>query len=701
MDATIESTQLQVKRNDPLLTSFTIQPPWSDAMGELGGEIGQDIGKNTQLTCVRVDFEGVQHENGVTATSLLPFFRGLAQNRSINKICLTNCHYGLFGTGILEILVPFLEQNHQLRGLDLYRSHLGSVGARMLSGALERRRVKSLTRMNLGYTPPLLTSFTIQPPWSDAMGELGGEIGQDIGKNTQLTCVRVDFEGVQHENGVTATSLLPFFRGIAQNRSIQGLALTNCNYDLFSTGILEILVPFLEQNHQLRGLDMNRSHLGSRGACMLSGALERRRVKSLTRMNLGYTRIFGESAVEELLAALSGYTNLRELNLEGTNIGFNACTLLSNKLHTHLLSVKTLRLTGLDDNKLVRLAASLATNSTLQTLKLSRNPTITNTGWFALSFLLQNANCKVSTLNLSDNTIGTDAAVDLANSLSQNRTLKKLNLCGNRSVATRGWMAFSTVLQTDSRLVALVLSECNIPNEVAVMIATSLTNNRSLRLLSFSGNLSITATGWAAFSTLFQNPDSRLVSLHLCRNNIGDEVAVSFATSLANNRRLEVLNLSGNPSITAVGWAAFSGLLCNTSSLNCTYNSNHTLKNLGDFGPESQLPHDLVHYLLLNEIDNQRKVHEKILMHHFAGDFSMEPFSEMKAELLVHVLACISNASARNNCASHSALYQFLRSKPSLLGCSNEALTNKVAGVCRPAEDDGAANIDMKKRRCY
>eukprot|EP00579_Thalassiosira_antarctica_P012615 CAMPEP_0201913830 /NCGR_PEP_ID=MMETSP0903-20130614/4184_1 /ASSEMBLY_ACC=CAM_ASM_000552 /TAXON_ID=420261 /ORGANISM="Thalassiosira antarctica, Strain CCMP982" /LENGTH=47 /DNA_ID= /DNA_START= /DNA_END= /DNA_ORIENTATION= len=47
MDAITESTQLslQVKRNDPGLTSFTIRPPWSDALRELGGEIGQDIGK--------------------------------------------------------------------------------------------------------------------------------------------------------------------------------------------------------------------------------------------------------------------------------------------------------------------------------------------------------------------------------------------------------------------------------------------------------------------------------------------------------------------------------------------------------------------------------------------------------------------------------------------------------------------------------
>ncbi|KAK1739044.1 hypothetical protein QTG54_010360 [Skeletonema marinoi] len=65
--------------------------------------------------------------------------------------------------------------------------------------------------------------------------------------------------------------------------------------------------------------------------------------------------------------------------------------------------------------------------------------------------------------------------------------------------------------------------------------------------------------------------------------NIGDEGAEALADGLRGNTTLKHLVLTtGSAGITSTGWAAFSRLLCDTSSINNTYRSNHSLEHIGD-----------------------------------------------------------------------------------------------------------------------
>ena len=64
--------------------------------------------------------------------------------------------------------------------------------------------------------------------------------------------------------------------------------------------------------------------------------------------------------------------------------------------------------------------------------------------------------------------------------------------------------------------------------------------------------------------------------------NIGDEGAEALADGLMGNTTLKHLVLTPNSAgITNTGWAAFSRLLCDTSSINNTFRSNHTLEHIG------------------------------------------------------------------------------------------------------------------------
>mmetsp|Transcript_20095 Transcript_20095/g.36317 ORF Transcript_20095/g.36317 Transcript_20095/m.36317 type:complete len:81 (+) Transcript_20095:58-300(+) len=68
------------------------------------------------------------------------------------------------------------------------------------------------------------------------------------------------------------------------------------------------------------------------------------------------------------------------------------------------------------------------------------------------------------------------------------------------------------------------------------------------------------------------------------------------------------LNLSGNRATIESGWEAFSEILCNTSSINSTYLSNHTLNDrMCD-----DLPINLSSLLVMNrDMDIRKKLLSK------------------------------------------------------------------------------------------
>ncbi|EJK66526.1 hypothetical protein THAOC_12552 [Thalassiosira oceanica] len=79
------------------------------------------------------------------------------------------------------------------------------------------------------------------------------------------------------------------------------------------------------------------------------------------------------------------------------------------------------------------------------------------------------------------------------------------------------------------------------------------------------------------------NPGCRLKSLELTYTNIGDEGAAILAESLRSNRKVVEMQLAycNVTNITETGWNEFLSTLCDTSSIDATHGSNHTLQALG------------------------------------------------------------------------------------------------------------------------
>ena len=177
---------------------------------------------------------------------------------------------------------------------------------------------------------------------------------------------------------------------------------------------------------------------------------------------------------------------------------------------------------------------------------------------------------------------------------------------------------------------------------------------------------------------LFLGELPNLRKLDLDNNEVDDEGVAALVTGLANGSNLQILSINGNESITNNGWMAISKLLCDTSSVDKTFHSNHTLHDMAhrnymhvSYEILRQVP-GLVDNLELNRLRAKQEVAMiKILKHH--NDFDLHPFFEWDLKMLPRVLRWLERANDiptefDKNIEQRklSAIYRFARSKPEL-----------------------------------
>ena len=480
--------------------------------------------------------------------------------------------------------------------------------------------------------------------------------GKAIGKNSHLKELR--FLGLAatpfRRERVTKEDFDKFFRGLFHNRSIQKMSFVNCN--LFAGEILRILIPFFTGNHNFESLEISLCDLGSKGLRCLSVALSE--FNSLKEFALSS---FGSRTLQEVIKALGGHSRLRTLNLRENNIGKNGCDALATLLQNPNsgLAVLDLYKDKIDDKGAIVLATALAGNNTLIDLNLGSNRSITITGWRATFAVLQSPHSRLESLSLRDNNISDDAALSLMNALSNNNALKALELGNCSNITIAGWWAFfGFLLSPNSILEELNLHSNRFNDDLVISLATYLASNSTLKRLNLSSNRGITNLGWQALSAVLENPYSALEKLDLGSNRIDDDAVISFANSLTNNTKVTVLLIAGNHNITNNGWAAFSRMLCNKSSIMDTYLSNHTLQK---FCVDRFLPNDLRSLLRLNKENSKSEAARlKIISHHFSGNYNIQPFIDMELKVLPRAIAWMAKDEINDT------MYRFIRITPSL-----------------------------------
>ena len=257
---------------------------------------------------------------------------------------------------------------------------------------------------------------------------------------------------------------------------------------------------------------------------------------------------------------------------------------------------------------------------------------------------------------------------------SNNLTEIKLFCCRIRD---GGASVLSSTLPRCKQLQRISINCCN--NSGDDMLEDLVLGMRGLHQLA-SLNLGSNSIRWAtcnALSSLLQDHSLNLRDLDIPNNFIDDNCAVVLANSLDGNTKLESICFSRNPMITQFGWGAFSKALCDASSINNTYLSNHTLESLpeedhlGDNTPRINLPPNLSNLLELNSNSDKKQVAiQKILLHH--PHLNMLPFLEWELKVLPIAIRwfdrareCIDNEEETNvDAVKLSSIYQFARAVP-------------------------------------
>jgi len=185
---------------------------------------------------------------------------------------------------------------------------------------------------------------------------------------------------------------------------------------------------------------------------------------------------------------------------------------------------------------------------------------------------------------------------------------------------------------------------------------------------------SISDIGAVKLANLLKGMNCNIKVLALQDNIIGNLGARSITKALSINQTLEAVYLDGNR-ISEEGWDAFTSVLCNPSSLDATYSSNHTLTSLAGNEKEQHIPNKLLTLLQLNKSGANQShikkkksyvIRQKILQTHLSDDFDMEPFTEenMTLKMIPHVLAWVGRAE--EDVQSHSAMFNLLKEMPTL-----------------------------------
>ena len=279
------------------------------------------------------------------------------------------------------------------------------------------------------------------------------------------------------------------------------------------------------------------------------------------------------------------------------------------------------------------------------------------------------SNCNKSLKRVIIQHTGGGRWVDLIVSMSVHPQLTQLAFGGmifgrNECTALAGLIQWTT---KDLKL--LEIYESDIDDEGIETLTQALAHIHDFRKLIITNNGTITMRGWKTVATLLERPNCKIKELELYRNNLGDEGARIFVDALSSNSSLEVINLEHN----GIRWLPLCKLLCDTSSVNKTYLSNHTLEYVSLKGNTLPIGSNAGEYMKLNRKNKKNKSRAatiKILDNH--SHFDMHPFFQWDVKALPMIINWFSKAAVctigygkKIRVNKLSSIYDFVKEFPS------------------------------------
>ena len=164
-------------------------------------------------------------------------------------------------------------------------------------------------------------------------------------------------------------------------------------------------------------------------------------------------------------------------------------------------------------------------------------------------------------------------------------------------------------------------------------------------------------SGCTALGNLLKQPTCKLEEMNLDSCGIDNEGLTILANGLVGNNTLKRIILNENTSINVEGWEALSTVLCDMSTVETTYLSNHTLE---DIGIHANPGRKVASLLYMNRNQSKSAVaREKILRYYLYTNVDLQLFLDMELEVLPYVIDWIG----RDNYGS-TLMYQLFKRYP-------------------------------------
>ena len=242
----------------------------------------------------------------------------------------------------------------------------------------------------------------------------------------------------------------------------------------------------------------------------------------------------------------------------------------NNQSHMHEFALQDGETNQFTQRTWTLLGRYIANNTHLEDIKL-HNCNITDE-IMALLFGELVSSASLQKLEVCRNRIGIDGVRCMLPFLQNSPNLSALNFRLSSTINTECFELVVSALH-NRRVKELGFADCNI-QDISVLERHNLPNLTNLYL---NCNI-IGRNGCITISNLLQKEGSTLAKVVLISTGMGDEEAELLATALKRNTSLKELHLSNNNGITERGHVAFLKLLNDVSSIENTYNSNHTLR---------------------------------------------------------------------------------------------------------------------------
>ena len=335
-------------------------------------------------------------------------------------------------------------------------------------------------------------------------------------------------------------------------QSCSKLVLINCG---ITDDDLKLLVESMSIFTELRTLRLDFNRITGKGATLLSSLLKKVKCTSLEVVSAQCNQI-DDSGALAIAKALVRMSNLKILDLQGNPITDNGASAL----------IKTVKDLRKDFQVYVTISNSLLNKSNLRFVKESLDLLYKGHDKSSLCTALKCCT-NLQTLDLSDNSIGSDGAVVLAERLKCGTNLQY------NCIGSDGAVALAEGLKCCTNLHTLNLSYNSIGSDGGMALAEGLKCCTNLQTLYLSYN-SIGSNGGVALAEGLKCC-TNLQTLCLSYNNIGSDGAVALAEGLKCCTNLHTLNLSYNSIGSDGGMALAEGLKCctNLQTLYLSYNS--------------------------------------------------------------------------------------------------------------------------------